>query len=301
MSSIQEYIDKNPQESKRLIGLEYQQLQQLIAAAALLHQQKTSEIEQSKVRIIKGGGGRKAKLLINDQIILTLVYLHHLPTFQMLGVQFGVSESTANDVFHYWSELWRELLPATLLEQVKKNPNEHEWVQEILAELELIVDSCEQPIQRPGDYQEPKKLYSGKKKNHTLKNQLIVTPNGQEIVDVIVGQPGSTSDINMWRAGQSKLAATQKFQGDKGYIGEAQRSTPQKKPKNRELNQSEKQKNREKASHRILVEHLIRLVKIFRIAQERFRLKRESYQRIILTGCGLVRLRIGAFFINSFN
>jgi len=34
-----------------------------------------------EVRIIKGGGGRKAKLLINDQIILTLVYLRHLPTF----------------------------------------------------------------------------------------------------------------------------------------------------------------------------------------------------------------------------
>ena len=105
----------------------------------------------------------------------------------------------------------RELLPASLLEQVKKNPNEHEWVQEILGELELIVDSCEQPIQRPGDYQEQKKVYSGKKKNHTFKNPLIVTPNGQEIVDVIVGKPGSTSDINIWREGRSKLAATQKF------------------------------------------------------------------------------------------
>lgn len=300
MSSIQEYIEQNPQESKRLIGLEYQQLQQLITAAELLHQQKASEIEKRKVRIIKRGGGRKAKLLINDQIILTLVYLHHLPTFQMLGVQFGVSESTANDIFHYWSELLRELLPASLLEQVKKNPNEHEWVQEILGELELIVDSCEQAIQRPGDYQEQKKLYSGKKKNHTFKNQLIVTPNGQEIVDVIVGKPGSTSDINIWRECQSKLAATQKFQGDKGYIGEAQIETPQKKPKTRELNQEEKQKNRDKARKRIFVEHIIRLVKIFRIAQERFRLKVESYQRIILTVCGLVRLRIGALFITSF-
>ena len=194
----------------------------------------------------------------------------------------------------------RELLPASLLEQVKKNPNEHEWVQEILGELELIVDSCEQPIQRPGGYQEQKKLYSGKKKNHTFKNQLIVTPNGQEIVDVIVGKPGSTSDINIWREGQSKLAATQKFQGDKGYIGEAQIETPQKKPKTRELNQEEKQKNRDKARKRIFVEHIIRLVKIFRIAQERFRLKGESYQRIILTVCGLVRLRIGALFITNF-
>jgi hypothetical protein len=35
-------------------------------------------------------------------------------------------------------------------------------------------------------------------------------------------------------------------------------------------------------------------VKIFQVAQERFRLTRENYQKVILTICGLVRLRIGA-------
>jgi hypothetical protein len=145
MSNLLGYIEQNSQESKRLIGLEYEQLQQLIEQAQLLHRNKQLEIEKTKVRIIKGGGGRKAKLSINEQIILTLVYLHHLPTFQMLGIQFGVSESTANDIFHYWSELLRELLPASLLEQVKKNANEYEWVQEVLANVDLIVDSCEQP------------------------------------------------------------------------------------------------------------------------------------------------------------
>ena len=203
MSNIIAYIEENPQESKRLIGLEYEQLQQLIQAAQLLHKNQREEIEKSKVRLIKGGGGRKAKLSINEQIILTLVYLHHLPTFQMLGIQFGVSESTANDIFHYWLEVLRELLPPSLLEQVKKNANFNQWVQEALAEMELIVDSCEPPIQRPGEYEAQKKFYSGKKKNHTLKNQFIVTPNGREIVDIIVGKPGPTSDINIWRASQN--------------------------------------------------------------------------------------------------
>src|ERR687885_1814069 len=290
MTSVLEYITKNPQETKRLIGIDYESLQQLITQAIALEEQKKAINEEAKYRIIQSGGGRKPKLSVTEQILLTLVYLHHLPTFQMLGVQFGVSESTANDIFHYLSELLRELLPASLLEQVKKNPGEYEWVQEILANVELIVDSCEQPIPRPKDYQEQKKFYSGKKKNHTLKNQLIVTPNGQEIVDVIVGKPGPTSDINIWREGQSNLAPTQKFKGDKGYIGEVQIETPQKKPRARELSQEEKQKNREKASERIFVEHIIRLVKIFRVAQERFRLRAKSYQKIILLVCGLVRL-----------
>lgn len=293
MSNILVYIEQNPLESKRLIGLEYEQLQQLIEAAQLRHETQRAELEKNKVRIIKGGGGRKAKLSINEQIMLTLVYLHHLPTFQMLGIQFGVSESTANDVFHYWSELLRELLPASLLEQVKKNTNEQQWVKEALAEMELIVDSCEQPIQRPGEYEEQKKFYSGKKKNHTLKNQFIVTPNGREIVDIIVAEPGSTSDINIWRTNQSNLGLTQKFKGDKAYIGEPQIETPYKKRKHQELSAKEQDENRKKAKERIFVEHVIRLVKIFRVAQERFRLRRENYQKVILTICGLVRLRIG--------
>lgn len=294
MTNIIAYIEQNPQESKRLIGLEYEQLQQLIQAAQFLHEKQRAEIEKNKVRIIKRGGGRKAKLSINEQIILTLVYLHHLPTFQMLGLQFGVSESTANDIFHYWSELFRELLPPSLLEQVKKNANEHQWVQEALAEMELIVDSCEQPIQRPKEYEEQKKFYSGKKKNHTLKNQFIVTPNGREIVDVIVGKPGPTSDINIWRISQPKFGSAQRYKGDKAYTGEPQIETPHKKRKHQELSPKEQEKNREKASQRIFVEHVIRLVKIFRAAGERFRLRRENYQKVILTICGLVRLRIGA-------
>jgi hypothetical protein len=45
---------------------------------------------------------------------------------------------------------------------------------------------------------------------------------------------------------------------------------------------------------RIVVEHLIRLLKIFRVAAERFRLKRQNYEPVILVVCGLIRWRIGA-------
>jgi len=34
---------------------------------------------------------------------------------------------------------------------------------------------------------------------HTFKNQFIVLPNGEDIVDVIVGKLGKTSDINLFR------------------------------------------------------------------------------------------------------
>ncbi|MEH1968561.1 transposase family protein [Nostoc sp.] len=43
-----------------------------------------------------------------------------MTTFQLLGIQFGVSESTANDTFNYWLPLLRELLLSSLIEQGKK-------------------------------------------------------------------------------------------------------------------------------------------------------------------------------------
>ncbi len=51
--------------------------------------------------------GAKAKLLVEEQIILTLMYLRQGLTFQVLGIVFGVSESTANDIFNYWQYLFR--------------------------------------------------------------------------------------------------------------------------------------------------------------------------------------------------
>jgi hypothetical protein len=297
MSNILSYIEENPKETQRLIGLEYGQLQQLIQNAERLHNEKQALLESKKVRIITAGGGRKPKLSINEQIILTLVYLRQMTTFQLLGISFGVSESTANDTFNYWFPLLRELLPSSLLEQVKKNASDYEFVKEILTEFELIVDSSEQARERPGEYKEQKKYYSGKKQNHTFKNQLIILPNGKDIVDVAANEPGPKSDINFFRERAPEFAPGQKFKGDKGYIGEATIKTPQKKPRNGELTTAQKQKNQELSSERILVEHTIRLLKIFRAAGERFRLNPQKYEQVILTICGLVRFRIGALIL----
>ena len=186
-------------------------------------------------------------------------------------------------------------MPSSLQEPVKKNSSDYEIVKEILTDFELIVDSYEQPIERPGEYQEQKKYYSGKKANHTIKGQLIVLPNGKDIVDVVAGKPGPKSDINLFRETKNKFDNKQKFSGDKAYQGEELMKTPTKKTKKQELTSEQKEKNKELASERIFVEHLIRLVKIFRVAQERFRLNSSKYEQVIMTICGLVRFRIGTY------
>ena len=59
-----------------------------------------------------------------------------------------------------------------------------------------------------------------------------------------------------------------------------------------------KEENKKKSQQRIFVEHLIRILKIFKVASERFRLNSQNYSQVILTVCGLVRLRIGALILN---
>jgi hypothetical protein len=294
MSQLREYIEKHPSETQRMLGIDYDQLIQLITQAENLYARQKTSLESQKTLLIKPGSGIPPKLTIADQIILTLVYLHNLPTFQMLGVQFGIGESTANYIFHRWVKILRDLLPASVLEQVKKNDDERAWVLENLNDIELIVDSYDQPIQRPTDNEEQKKNYSGKQKRHTKKNQVIVMPSGKEIVDVVVGETGATADINIWRKQRASLEKSQKFQGDKAYVGEPLINTPHKKPRQGVLTPAQKRANKSKAQKRIFVEHLIRLLKIWRVASERFRLKAKNYERVILVVCGLVRWRIGA-------
>jgi len=123
--------------------------------------------------LIGAGGGAKPKLSVEDQIVLTLIYLRQGVTFQILGLMFEVSESKANNVFNYWQKIFRDSLPSNLLEQVKINGENEEVLSKILREYELIVDSAEQGIPRPKDYEEQKKFYSGKKKYHRRKNQCV--------------------------------------------------------------------------------------------------------------------------------
>ena len=212
---------------------------------------------------------------------------------------FGVSKSEANITFHYWRKILREILPSSLLEEVEDKEGDLIIVQEILTQFKLIVDSLEQPIDRPYDNDKQKKFYSGKKKRHTLKNQIISLPEGKDIIDIEIGFPGPTADINLFRKQQSKFDNQQEFEGDKGYQGGKNITTPHKKKKKQQLSEQQKEENRILSTKRIFVEHLIRIVKIFHIASQRFRLNSKVYEEIILTVCGLIRLRIGTLVLPS--
>ncbi len=122
-------------------------------------------------------------------------------------------------------------------------------------------------------------------------------PDATDIVDVITGEPGPKSDITLFRENRDNFDPKQKFKADIAYIGEDLINTPIKTPRNGQLTIHQKELNKVFSSKRVFVEHRIRSVKIFRVVQERFRLKSKKYEQVILTICGLVRLRIGALIL----
>lgn len=293
------YIQEYPHRTKQILGITSDQFQDLLAQAEMHHNQLQAERESKKIRINEKGGGRKPKLEIKEEVCLCLFYLRQMPTFEILGLQFGISKTEANDTFHYWLGILRNILPASLLEQVEKHDSDYAIALELLAEFQLIVDSSEQPRERPSNQEEQKEYFSGKKKQHTFKNQFVTLPSGKDIVDVEVGKKGPKSDISLFREQQEKFESDQMFEGDKGYQGGRNITTPQKKPRKGELTTKQKSENKKLSSQRIFVEHVIRLVKIFHIARQRFLLNSRTYEEVILTICGLVRLRIGALVLPS--
>jgi hypothetical protein len=48
-----------------------------------------------------------------------------MPTFEVLGLNFGISKTEVKDTFNYWLETLGNVLPASLLEEVEKHDSDY--------------------------------------------------------------------------------------------------------------------------------------------------------------------------------
>jgi hypothetical protein len=86
----------------------------------------------------------------------------------------------------------------------------------------LIIDCTEQPIQRPRRKQ--RCWYSGKKKRHTIKTEIVVTEK-DKIVGVSDGAPGRVHDLEVRRRGPPLPEGSHAYL-DSGYQGLQRTTTP---------------------------------------------------------------------------
>jgi transposase len=92
---------------------------------------------------------------------------------------------------------------------------------------------------------------------------------------------GSKHDFQLFKDEKLDIAEHVRILADAGYQGLAELhencQTPFKKSKYHPLTKKEKQKNRALARKRILIEHIFRKLKVFRILGERYRNRRKRF------------------------
>lgn len=208
-------------------------------------------------RINKAGAGRPFNLTSEGILFMTLMYYRLYISQEFLGYLFNLNQGNVS----------RNLQTAhVLLADIFRMPEKKVKMDEDEI-LEIIYDVTEQRIQRPGKGQ--RKYYSGKKKKHTVKHQVIVGKSGK-IKAVSRTNVGSTHDKSIYDETPVSCDQDVEKKGDLGYFG-SDLKMPHKKPKGKELSKEQKAENHAFGSERVVIEHSFGKMKIFRILADIFR------------------------------
>lgn len=177
-----------------------------------------------------------------------------------------------------------------------RDPVSAEQRLEASSQREFIIDGTERRTQRPADDGLQTTYYSGKKKTHTLKNNLVVDSLPRTVAYLSPTVPGKTHDKSLADACGLVFPPGSVLFQDTGFQGYAPSwvlvMQPKKKPRGGELDAAEKFINRLVSKTRVIVENVIAGVKRCRIVKDVFRNTRKGYDDTVMElACGLHNLR----------
>jgi hypothetical protein len=122
--------------------------------------------------------------------------------------------------------------------------------------------------------------YSGKKKRHTQKSQIVADKTSGKIICTGFDK-GQRHDFKLFKNSKVHLNPKTKCLVDTGYQGIQKLHTNsehlKKKSKKTPLTKEDKKQNHQISSTRMAIENIIREVKIFRIIAEKYRNRRKRF------------------------
>ena len=232
---------------------------------------------------------------IEDKLLFILIYLKQGATQEMHATLFGMHQPDANAWIHLLHPILNQTLAALgelpVREAEDFNPEGDQA-------RYFFHDGTERPISRPRDKEAQKKYYSGKKKQHTIKNMVVINI----LCKILFLSPtceGKKHDKKAAdEAGYDFPEGSIVFQ-DRGLQGFAIAGViviqPKKKPRGKELTAEDKENNHAISSIRIRVEHAIGGVKRFRIVKDKIRNWKEGFRdQVMETCCGLHNFRLNS-------
>ena len=275
------HLSQKPNIFKNLTGVTIDEFNELYRQTYPIWQQQEQERLNRPNRQRAIGGGRKYELKFREQLLMSLVWLRLYLNTEALGYFFGVDKSTVSRNTRRVLAALRVVGEGTLGWPEPPKRGQGKDVAQALAEypdLFALVDATEQAVRRSSDGDTQRQHYSGKKKQHTRKTQLIVNEYG-EIRHLSASTPGRLHDLNHFRgSGAGKKIPRQiTVGGDAGYDGlgndlpDHSVITSFKARRNHPLTEEQKLLNQEFSRLRIIVENTICQLKHFKVLAHQFR------------------------------
>jgi len=265
------------------------------------HDYEIKRLSKRKDRKRDSGAGRPFKLDVKDRSIMLLVYYHRLYiTYTLTGFLFDLDQSNicSRDIQKIES-LVRQCLPIPdkFYRITKRLKTLDEIEQYFPAGFLAFIDSTEQQIPRPKNKRKRKAYYSGKKKSHTVKTQLVVNNRGF-IIHKVDHKKGRRHDYDIYKKNHPLVPKDVVNVFDLGYLGvekdypEQPSSLPNRKKRHQDLSKDERYYNKDHSKRRIVIEHTICRLKKYRILSEVFRNNLRKYDKVSDIVAGLVNYRI---------
>jgi len=282
MRTKSQRFQRRPRTFRAMTGLSIEKFNELSNELLPLYEKAELKRLNKTKRERKVGGGRKKELLLEDQLMMLLMYYRLYISQEFLGIIFNLHNCNVSRQINYLNPLLAQIFK---IPSKKVTLSEAELSEESI--IEFFVDATEQQIERPKKGQ--KRYYSGKKKKHTMKNQIITDKKGK-VRAVTKSVPGKKHDKKLFDESNVILPGKSDLTGDLGYYGASGITLPNKKPKGKELTKEEKQYNKELSKRRITIEHSFGKMKIYQILSQRFRNPLAKHSLIFKNIAGLHNL-----------
>lgn len=139
-------------------------------------------------------------------------------------------------------------------------------------------------------------FYSGKKKRHTLKSQIVVDKKTKKVICVSFSN-GKKHDFRLFKESRVRWTKNRCGITDSGYTGiqklQSNIKLPKKSSKKKPLTVAEKQQNREISSERVVNENVIGSLKRFKILSDRYRNRRKRFGLRFNLIAGIYNFEVG--------
>ncbi len=245
MLTIKE-LRRKPKHFHNFTGLTPERFDRLLLALEPLYEQAEQERLKNPNRLRARGAGRNFDLELSERLLMSLMYFRLYVTQTLLGYLFGLDPSNVSrEINGRMLGVLSEVLPVPARDEPlsdlaleassssgggsdgggkrKRGGKKIGTLEELLEKHpqfeEVFIDATEQELPKPKDKDRRKGFYSGKRKRHTAKMQLVSTK--KLVLHLCRHVPGKVSDLVLLRATgvMHRIPEGTVVRVDKGYEG----------------------------------------------------------------------------------